>query len=170
MNKFSVTHEFACTPETYWKLNFDREVNEALYKGALNFPDYTVLELRDSETETFRKTVATPKMEVPAAVQKVLGSGFKYTEETHWDKKAGRSTFKGIPSTMPDKLLTNGVMRVEAVGADRCRRVVEFTVEAKVMLVGGLLEQTAEKQLRDAYDKNAAFISKWIADHNLTGK
>ena len=34
MNKFSVTHEFACTPETYWKLNFDREVNDALYKGA----------------------------------------------------------------------------------------------------------------------------------------
>lgn len=170
MNKFSVTHEFACTPETYWKLNFDREVNDALYKGALHFPDYTVLELKDTDAQIFRRTVATPKMEVPAAVQKVLGSNFKYTEETTWDKKTGRSSFKGIPSTMPDKLLTNGVMTIAPVGADRCRRTVDFTVEAKVMLVGGLLESTAEKQLRDAYDKNAAFISKWIADHGLTGK
>lgn len=170
MHKFSVTHEFACTPETYWKLNFDREFNDALYKGALGFPDYNVQELRDSETETFRRTVATPKMEVPAAVQKVLGSNFKYTEETTWDKRSGRATFKGIPSSMPDKLLTNGTMRVEAVGADRSRRIVDFVVDAKVMLIGGLLESTAEKQMRDAYDKNATFMNKWIADHGLTGK
>ncbi len=170
MHKFSVTHEFACTPATFWKLNFDREVNETLYKTVLRFPDYTVSELRDTDAEIFRRTVATPKMELPAAVQKVLGANFKYTEETTLDKKAGRATFKGIPSTMADKLTTNGVMKVEAVGADRSRRVVEFTVDARVMLVGGLLEQTAEKQMRDAYDKNATFLNKWITDHDLVGK
>ncbi len=168
MNKFSVTHEFACKPETYWKLNFDREMNEALYKR-LGFPDYTNLEQRETDTEVFRRTQATPKMELPAAVQKVLGSGFKYTEETRWDKRTNRSTFKGIPSTMPDKLTTDGIMRIDAVGADRCRRTVDFTVEARVMLVGGIMESTAEKQMRDAYDKNAAFVNEWIKSHGLTG-
>lgn len=170
MHKFSVTHEFACTPATYWKLNFDREVNDALYKGVLRFPDYAVQELRDTDNEIFRRTVATPKMDLPAAVEKVLGKGFKYTEETTFDKKTGRATFKGIPSTMADKLTTVGAMKVEPVGADRSRRTVEFSVDAKIMLVGGLMEQTAEKQMRDAYDKNATFINKWIADHGLTGK
>ncbi|MEZ4394880.1 MAG: DUF2505 domain-containing protein [Polyangiales bacterium] len=168
MNKFTMTHEFNCSVETYWnKLQFDDEVNNALYKKALGFPEYSLLEHKDSETEIFRRVSVTPKMDMPAAVQKVLGSNFRYTEETRYNKKAGTMSFKAIPSTLADKLTTTGVLRMEALGPNRCRRIIDVTTEAKVMLVGGVLESTAEKNVRDGYDKGARFFNQWIAEKGL---
>lgn len=65
MRRFTLTHEFNVSLETFWNLNFDREMNEAMFRQGLGFPDYTVQEFRDTDTEIFRRTVATPKMEHP---------------------------------------------------------------------------------------------------------
>lgn len=168
MNRFTMTHEFDCTPEVFWsKVNFDKEMNERMYKEALHFPEFTLLELKEDDNEVFRRTRSTPKMDVPGPVQKVLGSNFQFTEETRYDKRSQRGSFKGIPSTMADKLKTEGTMRCEPLGANRCRRVIEVTVEAKVMMIGGLLESTAEKNMRDSYDKSAVFMNKWIKEKGL---
>lgn len=166
--RYTMTHEINCSVETFWKLTFDKEMNTAMYRDALKFPSFEVAEQRENDAEIFRRTVATPNVDMPAAVQKVLGSGFRYTEESRLDKKTGRATFKGIPSTMPDKLITDGTIRAEAIGPNRTRRIVEVVAEAKVMLIGSVLESTAEKNMRDAYNKNAAFMNQWIADKKLT--
>ncbi len=168
MRRFTLTHEFNCSVETFWKLNFDREMNEAMFRQGLGFPDYQVQELKDTDTEIFRRTVATPKMDLPGVVQKALGSSFRYTEETRFNKTTKVCHFKGIPSTMADKLTTEGTFRVEAAGANRCKRTIEFQVDAKIFAVGGVFEETAEKNLRQSYDVSARFMNKWIADKNLT--
>lgn len=162
MARFTMTHEFDCTPDVFWKdLNFNKEMNEAMYKH-LGFPEYQLLEQRETDGEIFRRTVATPKMDVPGPLQKLLGSNFKYTEETRYDKKTGRATFKGIPSTLADKMITEGVIRLEPIGANRCRRVIDVTVEAKIFGVGGLMESTAEKNIRQSYDTSARFMNQWV--------
>ncbi|MFO0653038.1 MAG: DUF2505 family protein [Polyangiales bacterium] len=168
MRRFTLTHEFNCSVETFWKLNFDREMNEAMFRQGLGFPDYQVQELKDTDTEIFRRTVATPKMDLPGVVQKALGSSFRYTEETRFNKTTKVCHFKGIPSTMADKLTTEGSFRVEALGANRCKRTIEFQVDAKIFAVGGVFEETAEKNMRQSYDVSARFMNKWIADKNLT--
>jgi hypothetical protein len=163
-----MTHEFDCSVETFWsKVMFDKEMNEGLFKQALGFPEFNVLELRDTDTEVFRRTVSTPKMDVPGPVAKALGSNFKFTDELRFDKKTRTATFKGIPSTMADKLLTSGTIKCTELGANRCRRVIDVTVEAKVMLIGGLFETTAEKNMRKAYDTGAVYMNKWIAQKGL---
>ena len=49
MTKFTMTHEFNCSVETYWKkLQFDEEVNNTLYKKTLGFPDYRVTATPDT--------------------------------------------------------------------------------------------------------------------------
>jgi hypothetical protein len=42
------------------------------------------------------------------------------------------------------------------------RRVAEILIEAKVFAVGGLIESSAEKQLRDGWDKSAVFMNRWL--------
>lgn len=169
MKRFTMTHEFNCSPDTFWKVNFDREMNEAMYKKGLGFPEYSVTELREDDREIFRRTLATPTVNAPAVVQKAMGSGFRYTEETRFNKATRVLTFKGIPSVMADKLLTDGTMRVEPLaGGARCRRTIEVTVDAKIFGVGGLFESTAEDNMRQSYDKSAAFMNKWLAEKNLT--
>lgn len=166
MAKFTVTHEINCDVETFWKVFLDKEFNEKLYKGHLGFPDFRILDQRDSETEVVRKVAGTPKMNVPGPVAKVLGSNFGYTEEGRLNKATNLWSWKMIPGNMADKLRNEGTMRVEPVGDKKVRRIAEIIIEAKVFGIGGLIESSAEKQLRDGWNDSAVFMNDWVKTHS----
>jgi hypothetical protein len=163
MGKFTLTHEINCNADTFWKVFFDKDFNEGLYKGPLGFPDFKVVDQTDDGSKVTRKVAAQPKMDVPGPVAKLIGPGFRYTEEGSMSKSEGLWRWKMIPSTLVDKLFTSGTVRVEAVGGDRVRRIADITIEAKIFAVGGLIESSAEKQMRDGWDKSAVFMNKFLA-------
>lgn len=166
MGKFTVTHEIHCNEETFWKIFFDKDFNTKLYREGLGFPEFTVVDQRDTDTEVVRKVKGTPKMEVPAPVAKVLGSNFSYTEDGKFNKATKIWQWKMTPGSMADKLRNEGTLRLTPVGDGKVRRVAELVVEAKIsMLVNGLIESSAEKQLRDGWDKSAVFMNDWIKKH-----
>lgn len=162
MGKFTVTHEIRCNVETFWKTFLDRDFNTKLYTEGLGFPDFTIVDQTDTETQATRKVSAQPKMEVPAAVQKLFGPGFRYTEEGSMSKSEKIWRWKMTPSTLADKLFTSGSVRVEAIGDDKVRRIAEMTVDVKIFAVGGLIESSAEKQLREGWDKSAGYMNKYL--------
>jgi hypothetical protein len=162
MGKFTVTHEIRCNVDTFWKVFFDKDFNTRLYTETLGFPDFKVVDQSDDGTTVTRKVAAQPKMDVPAAVQKLIGAGFRYTEDGTMKKSEGLWRWKMTPSTLTDKLFTSGTVRVEAIGGDRVRRVADMNIEAKIFAVGGLIESSAEKQMRDGWDRSAIFMNKFI--------
>lgn len=162
MGKFTVTHEIRCNVETFWKTFLDKDFNVKLYKESLGFPDWQIVDQSDTDTEARRKVSAQPKMEVPGPVQKLFGPNFRYSEEGSMKKSEGIWRWKMTPSTLADKLFTSGTVRVEAIGDNKVRRIAEMVVEAKIFAVGGLIESTAEKQLRDGWDKSATFMNKYL--------
>jgi len=164
MGKFTVTHEINCDEETFWKIFFDKTFNEKLYREKLGFPSFDILEQRDTDSGTFRKCTGEPKMTLPGPVTKLVGSNFRYTEEGSFDKGSKTWRWKMIPSTMADKIRNEGTMRVEKVGEGKVRRIADITIEAKVFGVGGLIESSAEKQLREGWDESAVFMNRWIQD------
>ena len=163
MGKFTVTHEINCNVDTFWKTFLDREFNTQLYTQALGFPEWTILDQSEDDTRAARKVTALPKMEATMSVQKLLGSNFRYTEEGSMTKPERVWRWKMTPSTLVDKLLTSGVVRAEPIGDGKTRRIAEMVVEAKIFGVGGLIESSAEKQLREGWDKSAAFMNKYLA-------
>ncbi|APR78345.1 Hypothetical protein A7982_03692 [Minicystis rosea] len=162
MGKFTVTHEIHCDVDTFWKTFLDKEFNTKLYVDALGFPEFKVVDQFEDDTRASRKVSAQPKMEVPAAVQKLFGSGFRYTEEGSMTKPERVWRWKMTPSTMADKLFTGGLIRVERIDDNRSRRIAEMSIEAKIFGVGGLIESSAEKQLRDGWDKSAVYMNKYL--------
>ena len=162
MGKFTVTHEIHCNEETFWKVFFDRDFNMDLFLKELHFPEYSILEQRETDQSIVRKVSGTPKMDVPAPVMKLLGPGFKYVEEGTFDKATKRWSFQMTPNVLHGKLFNKGNMRAEPVGEARVRRIAEIVVEAKVFGVGGLLESTGEKQIRQGWDSSAAFMNRWL--------
>ena len=54
--------------------------------------------------------------------------------------------------------------RVEPAGEGKCRRIADISMEAKVFGVGGMLESTTEKNMRQGYDASARFMNQWIRD------
>ncbi len=164
MSKFTVTHTINCDAETFWKTFFDKDFNEKLYKGFLGFPDFETVEVREEEKTIFRKAKGKPKMEVPGVVAKLIGDNFRYSEEGTLDRASGKFKWKMTPSTMADKLFTSGTVWIEPAGDGKVKRFSEMNVEAKVFGVGGVLESSAEKQLRDGWDKSATFMNKYLAE------
>jgi Protein of unknown function (DUF2505) len=164
MGKFTITHEINCNAETFWKVFLDKEFNEKLYRGELGFDEYNIVDQRDTGTEVIRKTFGRPKVNLPGPLAKLVGDGFSYTEDAKLNKATQVWSWKLTPSTLADKTRNEGQMRIEPIGDNRVRRIAEIVIEAKVFGVGGLLESTFEKELRQGWDRSAIFTNKWIAD------
>lgn len=165
MGKFTVTHEINCDAETFWKVFFDKSFNEKLFREVLGFPQFQIEAVNDSDTQLTRKVTGTPKMNMPGPVQKLLGSGFSFTEDGTLDKATKVWRWKMTPSVMADKLRQEGTMRIEPAGPGKVRRIAEITNEAKVFGIGGLIESSAEKQLREGWDESARFMNKYLAEN-----
>jgi hypothetical protein len=165
MGKFILKHEIHCNADRFWKTHIDRQFNEQLYREVLGFPQYDIVDQHETDREIRRKCVGQPKLNMPGPIVKLLGPGFRYTEEDIFDKSTSIWRWKTIPSALADKLLHEGVLRLEPIGEDRVRRVAEILIEARVFGLRGLLESTTEKEIRQGWDASAVFMNKWLAEH-----
>lgn len=164
MKSFTLSHEIHCDSETFWKTFFDKSFNDDMFKKGLGFPHYETVEQRDTDKEIVRRVKVTPKMDAPGPVAKALGSSFSYTEDGTFDKASKVFSWKTTPSSLADKVKTEGTVRVEPAGEGKVRRVCEFHYEAKVFGIGGLLESSLEKNLRGGWDKSAEFMNRWLKE------
>jgi len=163
MPTFRVTHEIRCDVDSFWRLFFDKEFNLRLYKEALGFPEFAVLEQQETDTQIRRRCAGKPKVTMPGPVMKLMGDSFGYTEEGTFDKATKIWRWKVTPTTMADKLRQEGTLRVEAIGEGKVRRTAELINEAKVFGIGGMIESSAEKSLREGWDKSAVFMNEWLS-------
>lgn len=155
-----------CTPETFWKTYLDPQFAKDVYLGELGYKALEILEA----TETTRRLRVTPKLSLPGPVEKILGDAFAYEDHGTLDRAAGTWTWRMQPVTPPPgqkprslPVTTRGTIRVVALGENECRRTDELTIEAHVFGIGGLMESTAEKEARGAWDKEFAFLRRRVA-------
>lgn len=160
--RFTFQHEIPTDPETFWKTFFDQKYNHALYVEELRFPAFEIVEQRETPTGIHRKVAATPKTEMPAAVAKLIGPNLRYTEEGDFDRAKGTFTWVMKTSALTDKMKNGGTLRVEARGEGKVARIVEAYSEASVFGLGGIIESSTEKQVRDGWEKSAAFMRRWF--------
>lgn len=162
---FKVIHEINCNEAAFWELFLDKDFNKKLYLEGLGFTEWVLEDQSETDTEVKRKTRGKPKLKnVPGPVAKILGDSFGYSEVGQMDKAKKVWTWKLTPTVMSDKLRQEGSLRIEPIGDSKVRRTVEMVVEAKVFGIGGMLESTAEKQLKDGWEDSATYMNKWIAE------
>ncbi|MBX3208350.1 MAG: DUF2505 domain-containing protein [Labilithrix sp.] len=154
MATFTMRHDLDCTPERFWELFFDNELQKRIFAD-LGFPKWEVVEMKETEAEVVRIVRAIPKLDAPGPVAKLLGSGFGYTEEGRFDRATKVYRFAIKPSTLADKLKNEGSVKVEPAGDGKCTRIVEIVAEAKIFGVGGMIEKMTEKSHRDGWEKSA---------------
>ncbi len=163
MGKFTVTHEINCSADHFWKLFFDPEFNTRLYREALGFPKYEVLKHEETDAQITHKVMGQPKMNMPGPVAKLLGSNFVYTEEGTFDRATKIWRWKMTPSALADKMRNEGTLRIEPIGDQKVRRIADIIIEAKIFGIGGMIESSAEKQLREGWEDSAKFMNKYLA-------
>lgn len=162
MGTFTLTHEIDCDTDRFWQIFFDTEFSKRLFREGLEFSAWDLASEKDEGAAVVRVVHAAPKLDLPGPVVKLIGAGFSYVENGRFDKaeKVFRWTIR--PSALEGKLRNEGSVRVESLGATKCKRIVDITLEAKVFGVGGLIESSVEKGVRQAWDKSAAYINEWL--------
>ena len=155
-----------CTPETFWAAFLDESYLGVLYLEELECRAFAVLEIG----ETSRKLRIVPKMKLPAPVAKLIGDSFAYEDHGTLDRARSEWTWRMVqpanldPKSKPrkDVVMMHGTVRIEAAGNGHCRRTDDFSVEAKMFGLGGLVESSIDKELRSARAKEYAFLARWL--------
>ena len=163
MKKVHLSHEIHCSPEAFWKLYFDPEFTAALIKEAIKVDDFKIVKFEETDREIHRITTGRPRINAPAAIQKVIGDNFSYTEEARLDRATQTLRWQIRLSTFTDKTRNEGVLRVEPLGPDRIRRIADAEVEAKIFGMGGMMESGMEKQMQEGWAAGAEYTNRWIA-------
>jgi hypothetical protein len=164
MRTIQLLHDIHCSVETFWKVFLDREFNETLFRKELGFPQYDIIDVKETDTEIVRRVKGNPKTSAPRAVQKLMGDGFGYSEEGRMKRGDNLWTFKITPNTLAEKITNEGYVKVEPAGEDKVKRISELKFEARIFGVGGMVESTAEKDFREGYDASAVFMNRWIQE------
>ncbi|WP_424891518.1 DUF2505 family protein [Streptomyces sp. XH2] len=164
MPQFTVQLNINGPASDVWALLTDDAFLEDLYRNRLQYVQWSVTARRTApEGDLIREVALIPPMNAPAPVQKLLGSGFRQTEESRFDEKQLSWTWRRIPSTMADKIKEEGRVRVEEVPDGGSRLIAETTVECKVFGVGGLMESTAEKHSRHDWQTLGEALAQRLA-------
>ena len=159
MKTVTGTSLLPCSVETFWKVFLDENYTRALYLEALGFSQFSVLAL----DENARKIRVVPKVNLPAVLQKLIAEGFADEEHGTLDRARNRWTWRMVPRK--EIVATRGTVRVEPAGDDQCRRHDEVVIEGKIFGLGGVIESTAEKEVRASAAKEQAFFTRWLESH-----
>jgi hypothetical protein len=167
MSEITLRHDIETDEDTFWwKVVFDEAFNKKLYVDRLGFHKWNVLETKDgADVLTRRVEVDPPIGDLPGPLKKVIGDRLSYMEEGTFDKKTKRYRFKVTPSTLAEKTKISGEMWCEAKGDrsdKKITRVCRISVEVKVFIVGGMLEERILSDLRVSYDKGTSFTNEQL--------
>jgi hypothetical protein len=163
--ELTLRHELHCSADRHWELFFDPEWTRTLILEGLGFNKCEVGDLKEEGDITARRMRVEPKIDVPAAVAKLLGPRLGYTEEGRFHRPTRKWTYELKLSVLAEKIQMGGDVTLEPGDETRCTRVSKLWMRAKIPLIGGLVEKAAEKNMRDGWDKSAVWINGWLDAH-----
>jgi hypothetical protein len=156
-----------CSREKFWETYLAPDYVKAVYLGELGYKALEVLEA----TPTTRKLRVTPKLNLPGPIASLIGDAFVYEDHGTLDREKNEWRWSMVqptnlpPGAKPRKnvVTTRGVIKLEALGANECRRTDELVIEAHIFGLGGVIESSAEKEARTAWDKEFAYLKRHVA-------
>ena len=164
MSEMLIRHEMHCDVDTYWKCVWDEEYNRRLYLDVLKFRECTRLSQDDQPNVLTRRIkLNPPKMDLPAAVAKVIGD-VSWIEEGTFDKATKKFKVKVVTSSMPDKTHISGELWCEPKGDKLIERVAKMSVEVKIFMVGGIVEKRVMEDMKKSYDAAAKFTDEFVKE------
>jgi hypothetical protein len=164
-----IQHDFDCSEAALWQVFFfDEEYNKRLYLDTLKFPMWKVIDQKVTDLTLERRVEIHPVVDnLPGPLKALVGDRFHYIEEGKLDRKTNRYTFRALPSTLADKTSISGEMFPERLGDERCRRIIDFKVDVKVMIVGKVAEQKTIEDTRSNYDRAAVFTRNYLKEKGI---
>jgi hypothetical protein len=124
-----------------------------------------VLRSEERGAELHRTIEATPPLgDLPGALKRLLSEGLGYEEHGVLDRQNQRYRVEVKPRSLGSKMSVHGELTTQPISERSCRRIYVARVEARVLGVGGMIEQRLLDEIAKSYDRSAAFTNRWIAE------
>jgi hypothetical protein len=162
MIEYSIAHEFATEPATFWRLFLDEGFNRDLY--ARTASQRALLELvEERDTVRFRQRVV-PRRRFPPLVRRALGGDLAYVE--HSTLYRSHDTVETViePSLLSGRITMIGRMTLRRLGASGVRRTLTGSVRVALPVVGSAIERSILEQLESASAVAAEVTRRWLQD------
>lgn len=169
MKEVKFDHIFECDIDTYWdRIFFDEAFNHKLFHQTLQFVEWEAKVTKETD-KVLERTVSVrpPVGELPAAVKKVLGDNFGYKEHGKFDRATKRYHVDIESNVVKDKTHIHGDIWLEKVDEKRSRRVANFRLEVKIMVIGKVIEDIIAKDMTRSFERGAVFTNEWIRDQKI---
>lgn len=160
----ALDHPLELTPARYWELYFDPEVTRRLFEEGLGWQPpaiETFQELPDGDK--IRSMSASPRVEVGARVQRIIGKRLGYSERGRFSAETGQWTFQHTTNIFGERLSLGGRMWIDEASSGRGHMYARIDIDCRMPLVGGVLEKAVEVNVRKGYARNAAFFNREFA-------
>lgn len=165
MLNFTLEHELDCSADRFWELFLDPDFTHDMIVEGLDFASCEVGKLEEKGATMIRPMRVVPKLDLPAAVAKVLGPKLGYTEAGVYHPKEQRWRYDLTLSVLSDRIKIGGDVTTRALGEHKCVRVSTHQVEIKIFGVGSLAERAARSNMEDGWGKSAVWTNRWLAEH-----
>jgi Protein of unknown function (DUF2505) len=166
MKERRIEHIYDCSAAVFWdKIFLDEEYNRKLFLEQLHFSVWRVLRSEERGSELHRTIEATPRLgDLPAVLKKLLSDGLGYEEHGILDRPNQRYRLEVKPRSLASKLTIQGDLSTQPLSDHSCRRIYVARAEARVLGVGGMIEQRLLDDIEKSYNKSAVFTNLWIAE------
>jgi len=166
MKERRIEHTYNCSAELFWnELFLDEEYNRRLFVDDLHFSVWRVLKQEERGGEIHRVIEATPPLgDLPSPLKRLLSEGLGYEERGVLDKKAQRYRLEVTPRSLASKLTITGELTTKPLTERSCSRLYVARAEARVLGLGGMIEQRLLDDIEKSYNKAATFTNRWIAE------
>ena len=157
-----IVHVIECEVDAFWRNFLDDDFHRNLFVNQLYYPVYRLLERTEQADIVRRRIEIMPKVDMPAAVAKVLGDKFSYCEAGEFDRAAGVYRFSLVPpaGTPAGMATCGGVMRAEPAPNGKTTRIIDIDVEVHMFGLGGMLERFALKAAQNIFDQQAPLLNR----------
>jgi hypothetical protein len=163
MKRLSDSWSLPCAAETFWQVFMDEEYSRALYLEAFGFTAYRVL----ANDGTTRKLYVEPRVSLPGPLAKLAGNKLAYEQHSSLDRARSVLSWRMVHPSGKGLVSSDGTIRVVSAGDRQCTRTDEVTVTGNVLGLGGLIESSAERELRASWATEAAFLRRWLSERGL---
>lgn len=152
------THSFDCDEDTFWSLYADPAFQTRMLREGLGYPEVDFGEVKDADGLRTWRVRVTPRVDLPAAVARVLRGGMAYTETATVDRAKRRMTMRHETRALGKKLSLSGEIRTVARPGGGIERVARFTAAAKVLGLSGVIERSVEENFRKSMAATADYL------------
>lgn len=156
MTGFRIEHELPASAERVWELVVSDEFNAELYARVQ--VDRELVSEREEDGVVRRVVRSTSRRQMPGFVRRLLGGELGFVERIEWRRGETRLALAVEPSIMAKRTHFESTLEVEALGAERSRRVFAGSIAVDVPLVGRRIEQGAVRDMRRIHDLAAELM------------